>query len=60
MAALHLVGIDFQAGHGVGLTGVAQQQIAAFLIGIRAVRAFVHFDETGENGARSVEENVFI
>ncbi len=58
--AFHLVGVDFQAGHGVGLAGVAHQQVAAGLIGVGVVRVLVHEDEAGEDGLRVIVERVLV
>ena len=50
VGALHLVGVDFEARHGVCFCLVAHEEVAAGLIGIGVVCGFVNEDEAGEDG----------
>ena len=50
VGALHLVGVDFEAGHGVCFGFVAHEEVATSLIGVGVMSAFVDEDEAGENG----------
>ena len=54
------IGVDFQTGHGVRFGGIAVEQVAAGLIGVGVVCAFVHGDEAAENGAAGVVESVLV
>jgi hypothetical protein len=60
VAAFDLVGIDFQAGHGVGLGFLAVDEVAAGLVGVGEVCAFIDGDETREDGAGGIVEGVFV
>lgn len=54
-----LVGIDLEAGHGVGLAFVGHHEIATGLIGVGSVGSFVDENEAGEDGLALTEEGVF-
>lgn len=60
VAAFDLIGIDFQAGHGVGFGFLAVDEVAAGLVGVGEVGAFIDGDEAGEDGAGGVVEGVFV
>ena len=60
VAAFDLVGIDLETGHGVGLGFLAVDEVAAGLVGVGEVRAFIDGDESGEDGAGGVVEGVFV
>ncbi len=60
MGAFYLIGIDLQAGHGVGLAVVGHQEISAGLVGVGVMGAFVHGNEAGEDGFRVAVECVFV
>ena len=60
VAAFDLVGVDLETRHGVGLGFLAVDEVAAGLVGVGEVRAFVDGDESGEDGAGGVVEGVFV
>ena len=60
VAAFDLVGIDFEAGHGVGLGFLAVDEIATGLVGVGEVGAFIDGNQTREDGAGGVVEGVFV
>ena len=60
VAAFDLVGVDLETRHGVGLGFLAVDEVAAGLVGVGEVGAFIDGDETGEDGAGGVVEGVFV
>ena len=58
--ALDVVGVDFKTGHRVGLGVGAHEQVAAGLVGVGVVRAFIDEDQTGEDGLRVVIKRVLV
>ncbi len=60
VAAFHLIRIDLQTGHGVGLAVVAEKQVAALLVGICEMRSVRHPDETCKDRAGIGEQNILI
>ena len=60
VAAFDLIGVDFEAWHGVGLGFLAVDEVAAGLVGVGEVGAFIDGDEACEDGAGGVVEGVFV
>lgn len=60
MAAFDLVGIDFEPGEAGRFGFVAIEQVAAGLVGVGVVRAFIDDDEAAENAAGLAVEGVFV
>ena len=58
MRTADLIVEDFEAGHGIRVGLVAENQIADFLVGIRPAGSRLYFDQPGENGAGFVIESV--
>ena len=49
---------DFQAGHGVRIGIIAEDEVANFLIGVSAFGSGFDFDETCKDGAGFVVEGI--
>ena len=60
MAAFDLVSVDFKAWEAGGFGFVAVEQVAAGLVGIGVVGAFIDDDEAAENAAGLAVEGVFV
>ena len=58
VAAADFVVQDFEAGHGVRVGVVAEDEVFDFLVGVCAFGAGFDFDESGKDGAGLVVEGV--
>ena len=58
MRALHVVGLDLEAGQGVGLGVGREQEVAVGLVGVRALGVGRHLDEAGENRAGLAQQRI--
>jgi len=56
--ALHVVGLDLEAGQGVGLGVGREQEVAVGLVGVRALGVRGDLDQAGEDRARLAEQGV--
>ena len=60
MGALHLVRIDFKAGHRVGFRCLAHQKVTAGLVRVGLMRTLINKDQPGKDGTTSVVERILI
>ena len=58
VGAAHLVGVDLEAGHAVGLGLVAEEEVAAGLVGVGVVGSLIDPDEAAEDRLRRAVERV--
>ena len=59
MRAFYLVRIDLQARHGVRFAGIAHEEVAAGLVGVRVVGILSDEDEAREDCACVVVKGIF-
>ena len=60
MRALDVVGVDFELRLGVGLSGVAQQQVRIALLGVRLLGGFGHVDASREHAVRLILQDAAV
>lgn len=60
VGALDLVGVDFEAGEGVGFRVVGEEEVVAGLVGVGEVGALFDIDHAGEGGFRAVQKGVAV